>query len=83
MNKENLLLQEVFRKVFENPELNIQRENTAADIQMWDSLTHLELMDGIEKTFHIQFSLNEVMNFNCIGDILDAIALKLQNEKPL
>jgi acyl carrier protein len=74
-------LQDVFRKVFENPSLIIERENTAGDISMWDSLTHLELISEIENSFKIKFSLKEAMHFNNIGDIEDCIMQKLLNEK--
>lgn len=69
-------LQEVFRKVFENPGLIISEKTTANDIALWDSLTHMELIAAVEESFSIQFSLNEVMNFQSVGDLLRCIQTK-------
>ncbi len=69
-------LQEVFRKVFSQPALIINPGTTANDIRMWDSLTHIELIAETEQQFGIEFSLDEVMAFNCVGDMMDCIAKK-------
>ena len=66
-------LQEVFRKVFEDPQLFITENTTADNITMWDSLTHMELIAEVENAFAIQFTLNEVMDFNTVGDMVKAI----------
>ena len=69
-------LQELFRKVFENPLLQIQLTTTANDIKAWDSLIHMTLISEIETYFSIQFTFEEVSNFNTVGDMLHVIALK-------
>jgi acyl carrier protein len=72
-------LQNVFRLVFADPRLVISRATTARDIKMWDSLTHLELIASIESEFDIRFSFAEVMDFNCVGDMLDAVEHHLKS----
>jgi len=69
-------VQEVFRKVFQRPMLKIEPHTTARDISLWDSLTHMELIAEIEKTCSIQFSLDEVMSFKCVGDMIKCIDKK-------
>ena len=69
-------VQEVFRKVFKQPELIIQAATKASDTNMWDSLTHIQLITEIEQEFKLEFSLDEVMNFTCVGDIIDCISKK-------
>lgn len=69
-------LQEVFRKVFENSALIITDVSTAADINGWDSLTHMHLLHNIEEHFGIRFSFNEVSSFENVGDMLKAIEKK-------
>ena len=69
-------LQNVFRKVFQNGSLVIHASTSAKDIKMWDSLTHLELIDSVETEFKIKFSFDEVMQFNTVGDMMNAIETK-------
>lgn len=72
-------LQHVFRKVFMNPALEIDRTTSAKDIPAWDSLTHLELIATIEEVFAVQFTFEEVMHFGNVGDIVELI-LKKKND---
>ena len=72
-------LQQVFRAVFRNEELVLLPSTSAKDIKMWDSLTHLELIASVEEAFHVQFSFKEVMQFNCVGDMISVINKKVVN----
>ena len=44
------------RDLFDNPSLTLTRETTAADVEDWDSLNHVNLIVAIEKTFKIRFT---------------------------
>ncbi len=52
--------QEVFRQVFDDPEIVLRDEMTADDIPGWDSLTHINLMVAAEKRFKIKFATAEI-----------------------
>ena len=39
----------IFRDVLENEEINIKYETTANDVDEWDSLSHILLVVAIEK----------------------------------
>ena len=65
--------QKVFREVFENPELIINRETVAADIPNWDSLTHISLIIALEEAFEIEFSTQEVTSMANVGDLFLAL----------
>ncbi len=69
-------LQKIFRSVFRNDTLIIQRTTSAKDITMWDSLIHLELIATVESEFKIELSFNEVMLLNNVGDMLSLIERK-------
>lgn len=75
----NELLKEielVIKKVFHNETLLITATTTAKDIKGWDSLTHMTVIAELEEHFNIQFTFDEVSDFNCIGDILNIIQQK-------
>ena len=69
-------MQNVFRAVFQNDALIIQTSTSAKDIKMWDSLMHLELIAAVESEFKVEFSFNEVMSFQNVGDMIKAIEKK-------
>ena len=69
-------LMNVFRRVFDNPSIQLTRAMTAADLEEWDSLTHTNLIVAIEKEFKIRFTTAEVRKMSNVGDLMDAIARK-------
>lgn len=73
-------LSEVFRMVFQNPEIRVAAETTADDIEGWDSLSHVILIAAIEDKYQITFSSREILRFRCVGDMLTAINQKLAQD---
>src|SRR5580704_8551326 len=53
-------LQEVFRRVFDDDDLVITDETTAADVGGWDSLAHINLIIAIEKHFGVRFAARDL-----------------------
>jgi acyl carrier protein len=51
-------------------------ETDAADVEAWDSTTHLVLMMAIEDEFGVSFELDEVVELTTIGKIAEAIDAK-------
>ena len=70
-------LQSIFQKEFSDSSIILNDETTAKDVAMWDSLTHMGLMDTIERYFLISFSLDEMISFKNVGDLRTAITAKL------
>lgn len=58
MEKNEILakVQDIFRDILENEEIILSNETTADDIEEWDSLSHIQLIVTIEKTFKIKFT---------------------------
>lgn len=79
MTNEQILIsvQEVFRQVFKDPALQVHANTTASDIADWDSLIHMHLIAAIEERFKCEFSFNEVMNFESVGDMINKLAEKI------
>lgn len=69
-------LQEIFRDIFDDEELVITEEMTAADIEDWDSLAQINLIIAIEKEFEVKFNLEEVSKLKNIGEMLEMIKIK-------
>jgi len=69
-------LKSVFEKVFQKKDLTITREMTAADIEEWDSLRHIQLITDVETAFGIKFRLREVLSMKNVGDLIDLIQTK-------
>jgi len=66
----------IFQKVFKKDNLTVTLSTSAKDIDNWDSLTHVVLLHEIEKTFNIQFELEELISFKTVEDIIKVIASK-------
>lgn len=64
---------QVFRDVFQDDAVAVGRGTTSADIDGWDSLTHVNLLISIEREFGIRFQSTEVANLTDVGHLLDLI----------
>ena len=60
MDRVHIELQNVFRSVFDDDELQITDETTAADVGSWDSLAHINLIIAIERHFKVKFTGSEL-----------------------
>jgi acyl carrier protein len=67
----------IFRDVFDKPTLEISNSMTAADVDNWDSLTHINLIVAVEKAFGVRFTTKEVKNLANVGDFIDLIAKRV------
>ena len=66
-------LNEVFQYVFDDDSITVQDETTAADIEDWDSLEHINLVVAVEKAFGIKFSMGEVNTMKNVDAMVDII----------
>lgn len=69
-------LEEVFRDVLDNDEIVLSDTTTADDIEEWDSLTHIQLIVAIEKTFNVKFTSKEILSWKNVGELADCIQSK-------
>jgi acyl carrier protein len=70
-------LQEVFRQVFDDDELELTRSTSAKDVEGWDSLMHVTLIVNVEKAFGVKFGSSQVASLKDVGDLLDLIAARV------
>jgi len=70
------ILQEIFRDVFDEEDMEIFREMSAKDHDDWDSLTQIQLIVATERKFNVKFSTEEVMQLKDVGEFADLIDSK-------
>lgn len=75
MNREKIYekLTEVFRDVFDEDDITISDGTTAADIEDWDSLSHITLLSSVEDEFGIKFDMKAVQGLKNVGAMVDLI----------
>lgn len=71
-------LQDIFRDVFDDETLIINQTTSATDIEDWDSLMHITLLEAIQDEFLITFELEEMIQIQTVEDIILAIQKKLE-----
>ena len=78
MEQNNFLVkvQEIFRDVLVNEDIVLDMQTTADDIEEWDSLSHIQLIVAIEKEFKIKFTSREILSWNNVGEMIEAILHK-------
>jgi len=64
----------VFRDVFGDDSISVSQDTTSADIEDWDSLAHINLMDAVENEFGLRFKMREVSSMKNVGDMIRLIA---------
>ena len=70
-------LTEVFRDVFDDEALVIHPETSAADIDGWDSVTHIRLMLSVERAFKIKLTASEIGKLKTVGNLVELVARKV------
>lgn len=69
-------LQKVMRETFDDESLTVSRETTAADIDVWDSLSNVELMVALEAQFGVRFRTGEMASLKSVGELADVIVAR-------
>lgn len=65
-------LADVFRDVFDR-EVALTDATTAADVDGWDSLTHITLIGGVEDEFGVKFPMKDVVRLKNVGEMADLV----------
>ncbi|MBO7473529.1 MAG: acyl carrier protein [Ruminococcus sp.] len=76
MNENEIIprLNSVFRDIFGDDSISVSANTTSADIEDWDSLAHITLMDAVENEFGLRFKMREVSSMKNVGDMINLIA---------
>lgn len=69
-------VQEIFCDVLDNDLIVLTEKSTADDIDGWDSLAHIQLLDAIQKEFNIKFTAKEMLGWENVGELIECIHIK-------
>lgn len=73
-------LQEIFRDLFDDEKIVLFDEMTADDIEDWDSLSHINLINDIQTHFKIRFSINEIVGAKNVGEFIRLVHDKIKEK---
>jgi len=73
-------LQDVFRSVFDDEEIVLKDEMTAADISEWDSLHHISLIISVEGVFGIRLGTAEIAQLKQPGQNIGTFIQMLEKK---
>jgi acyl carrier protein len=69
-------LEDVFRQVLDDDDIELQDQTTAAEVEGWDSLMHITLMFTIENEFGVQFNAEEFGQIENVGELKRSLELR-------
>jgi acyl carrier protein len=67
---------DVFRTVFDDPDIAITETTSADDVPGWDSMTHIALIVEAECRFGVTFAAAELESLSRVGDLARLIEAK-------
>jgi len=74
------IVNDIFTGIFKLENEVISNETNSDDVNNWDSLNHIILINAIENEFKIKFPLGEMADLRSIGEIIDSCMIKLEGE---
>ena len=79
MTREELFeqLNEVFQDVFDDESITVTETTTANDIDDWDSLEHINLINSVEQKFGIKFDMGQIVTMKNVGEMANIIQSQL------
>jgi acyl carrier protein len=66
-------LQDILCDLFDDDDIVIRDEMTAADVAGWDSLNNVRLMVMVERKFGVHFTTGEVVGLKNVGELVKLI----------
>ena len=70
-------LSDIFKVLFNRPDLELNDNLTAKDVPGWDSFNHVNLIINIEEEFGVRFSNDEVGGMQNVGNLKKLLATKI------
>lgn len=79
MNKQEIMseLEQIFMDVFAREDIQLSETTSTGDVEGWDSLMHITILEAVQNQYSIAFELDEIVEMKTVGDILQAIVSKI------
>jgi len=71
-------VRKVFLEVFGMGENGFHFGMTSEHIRDWDSLSHMNLVSGLEKEFNVSLDIDEISDMDSVQKAVDIIKKKLE-----
>ena len=65
--------EKIVMDVFDIDISEINDETTPDDLELWDSVTHMDLVARFEDTFDLQFEVEEITEMDTIGNMKEVL----------
>jgi len=69
-------LEQLLAELLQIPVTQITAELAMKDLDVWDSLKHMELIAELEREFDLQLSFDEIVTMRSVGDIKRVLSSK-------
>lgn len=70
------VLEEILREVFFDPTVCVDFSSSSADVDGWDSLSHVRLLLAVERRFTIKIKPLEADRLDNVGSLVDLVLMK-------
>lgn len=76
MTKEDILstINDIFKDAFDDESLVVTEATTSNDIEGWDSLMQMNLIEMVEDEFGFQFTMDEASGLKNVGDMVSVVS---------
>jgi acyl carrier protein len=64
----------IFREVFDDPTIVLTDATSANDVALWDSVSFIDLVVSVERTFQVSFTTKEIQQVKNTADLIRLIA---------
>lgn len=66
----------IFRKVLKHKDLVLTVDLKPDDVESWDSLANMTIVEEVQDAFGVKFSLKEMLKFNNVGSLVTLLESK-------
>jgi acyl carrier protein len=70
-------LNDIFRQVLGDDEIDLKPSMTAEDVDGWDSMNHIFIVVEIEKRFGVKFQAAEMEELKNVGELAALVRTKV------
>lgn len=67
--------------IFNDPNLVVTENTSAQQIERWDSITHVNILMTVERSFGVRFSLGEIKKLRNVGEMVSLVHDKVTHAK--